>query len=619
MTVRDNLKITLNAIPKKPGVYFFRDFKGKIIYIGKARNLFDRVKSYFISSEKSWHLNHPISFFTDKIHSIDFTVTDNETEALILESSLIKKNRPKYNVFLKDDKSYPYIAITENEKFPRVFVTRNRNIKGAKYFGPYVNVKNIKDTLELLRRIFQIRDCKKPLPGKLRNSVCLNYHIKLCSAPCAGKISEENYRKNIDYIKLFLKGRDKKIIDGLKKEMEKYCAALEFEEANKIKNKISAINSLYTDQKIFFDIKDSWDVISYARDDDENMSAVSLFNYKNGEFSAVNNFIISNTRYSFEGEIISGFIKNFYPEIDNISPNIYIPCMIEDRSAISEWLKNLKGKKINFIVPKQGEKKDIMDMATKNARLFLEKKKFEKNLGYSKVFSGLVKMRDFFSFGNIPARIECFDISNILSSFTVGSMAVFVNGSSLNSNYRNFRIRSVEGQDDFAMIKEVVKRRLRYLVNEKIGIEDSFGTKPDLFVIDGGKAQYNSAKQALKEAGINNIDIVSLAKKEERVFCEKYPSGIVPDKNLEFMKILIRIRDEAHRFALDYHRKLRGKGMTVSVLDGIKGIGEKKKNNILAKYPTLEDLKGCSLEDFTNIRGLAYKDALNIYNSLNRY
>ena len=619
MIISDGIKNTLNMLPGKPGVYYFRDRNGRVIYIGKAKNLSKRIRSYFLPSGRGGDPGHPISFFKDRIYSVDFTVTDNETEALILESSLIKKNRPKYNVFLKDDKSYPYIAVTDSEKFPRVFITRNRNIKGAKYFGPYINVKKIKESLELLRKIFQVRDCKKPAAGKIKNMVCLNYHIELCSAPCAGKIPEESYRKNIEYIKLFLKGRDKKIIGELKKEMQQYAKLEKFEEAQKIKDRLDAINALYSGQKIFFDMSGSWDVLSYAKDEKENMAAISVFNYKEGELASINNFIISNTKYISGPGIISGFIKMFYSGIDNISQRIFVPCEIEDMEAITSWFKEIKGKKIEFKVPHQGEKKEIIGMAAKNAALYLEKKKFEKSSGYSRVFKELTKLKDALSLKKIPRRIECFDISNLQATFTVGSMAVFIDGSPAAGNYRHFKIRHVEGQDDPAMMQEILARRLRYLRENEIGIEESFYSRPDLIVVDGGKAQYNSAKKILEQEKLDSIDLISLAKRKETVFCEKYPSGTAPGPSIDFMKILIRIRDEAHRFAINYHKKLRDSSMTLSVLDGIKGIGAKKKSIVLSKFGTLEELKACRLEDFLNIKGLSYKDALNIYNSLNKY
>ena len=619
MYLKEKIKNTLKVLPKKPGIYIFKDEKGRIIYVGKAKNLADRVKSYFVPSSTVSYVNHPISFFKQKIDSVDFIVTDNEIEALILESNLIKKNRPKYNVYLKDDKSYPYVAITVNEKFPRVFVTRNRNIKGARYYGPYTNVKDIKKTLDILRRLFLVRDCKKAKPGKIKDAACLNYHINLCSAPCTGKISEEDYKKNIDYIKLFLKGKDKKIVRDLEKEMHKLSAEKKFEDAAEIKDKIIAINGIFTYQKILFSGEDAWDILAVAMDVEERVAVVSVYSYRTGELAAIGNYIVSSAGLQTENDIISGFIKSYYSEIDNISSVIYIPSEIEDMETISRWLSEAKGKKILIKTPRKGDKKKISRMAEKNAELYLEKKKFEKGSGYSRVFAELLKLQKQLGLQNIPRRIECFDISNIGPSFAVGSMAVFTDGSPLKSNYRHFKINTVSGQDDFAMISEVVARRLRYLEGTEIDIEDSFYKKPDLIVVDGGKAQFGSARRVLMDKKILDIDLISIAKKEEIIFSNGYPDGIKADIAANHIRVILKIRDEAHRFAIEYHRKLREKHMTNSILDGIRGIGEKKKRIILEKYGTPEELRACRLEDLLNIRGLNYGDAVNIYNSLNRY
>jgi excinuclease ABC subunit C len=611
-------KNTLDILPKKPGVYVFKDTKGRIIYIGKAKSIYDRVRSYFQANDSINFTYHPITFFLSRIHSIDFIVTDNEIEALILESNLIKKNKPKYNISLKDDKSYPYIAITDSDKFPRVFMTRNRNIKDARYFGPYINVKSVKEILEHLRRIFQVRDCKKGKPGKVKNSACLNYHINLCSAPCVGHISEELYRRNINYIKMFLKGSDRTIADDLKKEMMMYAGSEEFEEAARIKEKIDAINKLHTNQKIFFSGEDAWDILALSKSDDADMAVVSLYDYREGELAIINNFIISNSKYLNNDETMSGFIKKYYEDINNMPSKIFIPFEIDDAGAIENWLSDIKNKKVEIRIPKIGEKKKIMDMAARNAKLYLEKKKFEKDTNYSKFYKDLIKLKEILDLNNIPRRIECFDISNLQASFAVGSMVVFIDGNPLNSNYRHFRIKNVQGQDDYAMIEEVVERRVKYLEDRKVSIENSFYIKPDLIIIDGGKAQFNAAYVVLFKNQLLDIDLISIAKKEEIVFCKKYINGIRLDRNSNYMRIITRIRDEAHRFAVGYHKNLRGKYLIHSIFDEIPGIGERKKEYISNKFNTIEDLKFAKLEDLLNIKGLSYRDALNIYNYLHK-
>lgn len=609
------IKELLKILPKKSGVYIFKNSKGKIIYIGKAKNLYSRAKSYFQDRSDNFLYAKPLDF-AKRIKSIDYIVTDNETEALILEGSLIKKNKPKYNIDLKDDKSYPFIAVTVNEKFPRVFLTRERNIKGAKYFGPYTDAGAVRKTLEYLRRIFPVRDCRKARPGKSTNMPCLNYHIKLCPAPCDGNVSQEEYRKNIDFIMLFLKGKDRTIIDWLKAKMEQYSKNREFEKAAELRNKIEDINKLHKDQKIFFTAESTWDFISTARDADD--AVISLFTYRSGVLAVVSNFTINNTRYFNDEEILSSFIENYYSNINDIPSKIFCPFEIKNTELISKWLTEKKGGKIEICVSKIGEKKKIMEMAVRNSKLYLEKKKFEKNTGHSKIYKNFVKLKKVLGLVNIPRRIECFDISNLKNTFPVGSMSVALDGKLLTNDYRYFKIKTVAGQDDCRMMGEIVTRRLRYLEGGEIKKRNSFYEKPDLIIIDGGKAQFNTASKLISERKIQDIDIISIAKKEETIFCSKYPDGIKLDLSDNYMRVLIKVRDEAHRFAVNYHRRLRGRSMTDSLLDGIKGIGEKKKKYIFENISSIEELKSKTIKDLMNIKGLNYKDATNIYRNIHR-
>ncbi len=611
----DKIRGLLGILPKKSGVYIFKNSHGKIIYIGKAKNLYSRVRSYFQDRGNNFLYTKPLDF-AKKIKSIDYVVTDNETEALILEGNLIKKNKPKYNIDLKDDKSYPFIAVTADEEFPRVFLTRDRNIKGARYFGPYTNAGAVRKTLEYLRRIFQVRDCKKARPGKGISIPCLNYHIKLCPAPCVGNISQEEYRKNIDFIILFLKGKDRTIVERLKAKMEYYSKNREFEKAAEFKSKIENINKLYKDQKIFFTGENKWDFISVAKD--VNDAVISLFTYRSGILTVINNFKVNNARYLEDEEILSGFIERYYADMDDIPPKIFCSLEMENAGLISKWLTEKKGRNIEVIVPKIGEKKKIMEMVIRNSRLYLEKKKFEKDTGRSRIYKDSIRLKEVLGLINIPRRIECFDISNLKDSFPVGSMSVSMDGKLLTDDYRYFRIKTVVGQDDCRMINEVVARRLRYMEVREVKRDSSFYVKPDLIIIDGGKAQYNIIRRLLSEKQISDIDIISIAKKEEMIFCSKYPDGIKLDLSDNYMRVLIKVRDEAHRFAVNYHRRLRDRNMTSSILDGIKGIGEKKKKYIFENVSSIEELKSRTIKDLRDIKGLNHKDAINIYRSIHK-
>jgi len=610
----DMLAASLEILPRETGVYIFRDERGKIIYIGKARNIYNRVKSYFSKRSRDFLYMKP-SGFVRQIKTIDYIVTSNEVEALILEGTLIKKNRPRYNIDLKDDKSYPFIAIT-NERYPRVFLTRNKNTKEAKYFGPYTDVKAVKNTIEYLRSIFKIRDCRGVKPGKSTKPPCLNYHIKLCSAPCTGNISQSDYRKNIEHIRDFLKGRDRTIIDELKKNMASCCADTRFEEAAEIREKIKSIKILHENQRIIFDSMDTWDFIAIKREIET--ASISLFTYRAGALALVNNFIIEN-RGRLEGcQILSGFINQYYEDINSIPSKIYVPVSLEDSEIIEEWFSIEKGRKVRIKIPKTGGKKKIMEMVIRNAALYLKKKKFEKSTGHSQGYSGLLRLSNILGLENIPRKIECYDISNLGESFPVGSMTVATDSKIKPELYRHFKIRTVTGQDDCAMLREVINRRLKYLDKHGMNMEDSFYMRPDLIIIDGGKPQYGTIKKALEQKGVSDIDIISIAKKEEMIFCQKFQDGIKFDLDSDILRIIIKLRDEAHRFAIGYHRKLRGKYMTNSVLDQIKGIGERKKAYILESIDSIEEVKDKNIEDLINIKGINYNDAVNIYNSFHR-
>ena len=604
----------LNILPKKPGVYIFKNSKDKIIYIGKAKNIYNRVRSYF--SEKSRHfLYMKPPDFIQQIKSVDYIITGNEAEALILEGNLIKKNRPIYNIDLKDDKSFPFIAVTE-EAYPRVFLTRNRNIRKAKYFGPYTDVRAARNTLEYIRKIFQVRDCRKVKPGKTTNPPCLNYHIGLCNAPCIGNVSMEEYGKNIEYIKAFLRGKDNTILLKLDRQMKEFSSNMKFEEALKIKEKIDSINKLHERQRIIFDSEDTWDFIGVRSD--EKTTALGLFTYRGGALALVNNFIIENEARLKDDEVLSGFIIRYYENINNIPSKIYVPEELEDKTILVEWFRNEKGRRVKLLVPKMGEKRKIMDMVSKNTVLYLEKKKFEKSSGHRQAYSDLLRMMKILGLKNIPRKLECYDISNLGERFPVGSMTVALDGEIKKEDYRHFKIRYVSGQDDCAMLAEMVTRRLKYLEGPVKDTSNGFYIRPDLIIIDGGKAQFNAINRILDQKGITVIDIISIAKKEEMIFCCRYQNGIKFDLDSEILRVLIRLRDEAHRFAVGYHRKLRDSYMTNSLLDEIKGIGQKKKTHILENIDSVDDLKEKSIEDIMNMKGLSYRDAVNIYNSLHR-
>ncbi len=608
---------TLHALPKNPGVYLFMDKDGKIIYIGKAKNLSNRIKSYFQKKESTNYLNIKALYFSKKIAFIDYIVTANEFEALILESSLIKKNRPKYNISLKDDKSYPFIALTVSEDFPRLLITRNRNIKGAKYFGPYTNVNSLRTIVEYLNKIFQIRDCKGPDAGKINNKPCLNFHIELCSGPCINKITTKDYKKNIGLITMLLNGKDKMIRKSLQNQMERFSREKDFEKAASFREKIYAINDLYNTQRIHLKSENAKDFIALYRDED--ISAATIIMYRDKEFAGLNNFVIHDFMHVKEEDILSDFIKKYYEDINNVAPEIYLPFEIPDADLIAMLLSKTKGKKISIKIPKRASNKEIMNMAVKNAQLYANKKKFEKDLNFSRFTKDIIKLKEILGLNNIPRRMECYDISNLKDSFAVGSMVVFMDGEPSKKDYRHFKIRTVDSQNDYAMLAEVLIRRLRHLNQSKMDTEDSFYIKPDLIIIDGGIGQFNTASEVILKTDYNlDIDVISIAKKEEVIFSQKHPDGLHVKKEENFLRLIIKARDEAHRFAISYHKKIRDKNMTRSILDEVKGIGDKKISFIFQKYKSVEELKDLTIRDLAEIKGISYKDATNIFNAINR-
>ena len=398
--------------------------------------------------------------------------------------------------------------------------------------------------------------------------------------------------------------------------MEEYSKNKEFEKAAEFKNKIEDISKLYGDQKVFFPGEIKWDFISDSKG--VSSAVVSLFTYREGVLSIINNFTIYNTANLDSKEILAGFVEKYYADINDIPAKIFCHIEIDNSDLLSKWLTEKKGKKVEIMVPKIGEKKKIMEMVIRNSKLYLEKKKFEKDTGHSEFYREFIKLKKILGLVNIPRRMECFDISNLKDSFPVGSMSVAVDGRLLTGSYRYFKIKTVTGQDDCRMIEEVVDRRLRYLKNMKKNIKNSFYIKPDLIIIDGGKAQFNTVSRLVSRNQITGIDIISIAKKEETIFCSKYPDSIRLDLSNNYMRVLIKIRDEAHRFAVNFHRKLRDKNMTRSLLDGIKGIGEKKKKYIFDNIDSIEDLKVMTVKDIINIKGLSHKDSVNIYRSIHR-
>jgi len=585
-----NLREKLKLVPESPGVYLFKDKEGKIIYIGKALSLKKRVRSYFQKGEFSPRIGALVS----KISDLEWIVTKSEAEAFLLESNLIKHHHPKYNIRFRDDKSYPYIKLSTNEDFPGVFLTRNPRRDGAQYFGPYTNVKAARRTLRLIHRFFPLRRCKDKF--KTRLSPCLNFYIKECSAPCVGRIGKEEYWKLVRGVSLFLQGHYETLIKNLKEEMFKASEREEFERAAKIRDTIRAIEKISQTQTVTSFPGEDLDLIGIAREG--TRACVLVFIIREGKVVDKSHFFLKISIEDEDEEILSSFIKQYYVKTSFVPPQIVVPKDFEEKEEISCWLSQKAGKKVRITSPKKGDKKRLLELAGQNASFFLKQQSREK-----KESIALYELKEYLKLSDIPTRIEGVDISNIKGEEATGSVVVFEEGSPKKTEYRKFKIKTVQGIDDFSMMKEVIRRRYERLASEG-------KTLPQLLLVDGGKGQVSVCFRSLKELGLEKkIFVAGLAKEFEQVFTpyRSLPVDIPPDS--EAIKLLQQVRDEAHRFAHSYHRKRRERKIKNSSLEKIPGVGEYTKKLLLFHFGSLERVKKATLEELMRVRGIGKKKA----------
>lgn len=616
-----NISEELNKLPVEPGVYLMEDKSGNIIYVGKAKNLKNRVRQYFQSSRSQ----HPkVRAMVKNIYKFDYIIVDTEIEALILESNLIKKHRPKYNILLRDDKQYPFLKITYRERFPRVLKTRKVARDGAKYFGPYPSVFAVNNVVDFIHDFFPIRNCNQRLNKEgLIDRPCLNYHIKKCLGPCKGFKYEKEYMEEIKKIDRFLSGRDKEIIKTLEEKMKKASADLDFETAAIYRDYISSIEVILEKQKIITDISKEEDIIAMARGIDE--VCVQVFFLRSGKIIGREHFIIEDNYRTDKSEILSSFLKQFYSGTAYIPKEIIIESEIKDQDLIESWFSKKKGSNVGITVPKRGEKLDLISMVKNNALNMLKRRSeaLLKKTDTSK--QGLEELREILDLKDFPKRIEAFDVSNIQGVDSVASMVVFENGQSKKSDYRRFKIRTVEGPDDYASLQEVLIRRFKRGLEEKEYLKDSsldlssFSIFPDLLLMDGGKGQVNIAQVVLDSLGLE-IPVAGLVKDDFH-----QTRGIIYEgkeynlnENSPGFKLIYKIQEEAHRFAISYHRSLRDKRLYRSELDNIKGVGPKRKQELYKHFKTIDRIKSASLEELKEVKSINKKVAEDIYNYFNK-
>ena len=607
----------LKILPDKPGVYIMKNSLGEVIYVGKAKVLKNRVRQYFQNSKNH---SEKVRAMVKNIAEFEYIVTDSEMEALILECNLIKKYSPRYNIALKDDKFYPFIKITTNEDFPRVYVTRNFAKDGNKYFGPYTNGTAVYEVMGLIKKLFPLRTCKKAIvEGGEPTRACLNYHINLCKAPCAGYISKAEYWEMIDEIISILNGTDTSIIKKLKVEMEKAAEELEFEKAAKIRDRILAIELIREKQKMFTVKEGDEDFIDLYTDEKDGCAQV--FFVREGKVTGREHFMIENISDDPVKEVISSFIASFYGGTAQIPKTIYVPEEIEDQELIEKFLTEKRGSKVWIKVPKKGDKKNLLDMVRNNAKIMLdqfkEKMVEEKELNKS----ALTELADVLGLDSLPARIEAYDISNIQGVDSVGTMVVFENGKAKNSDYRRFKIKSVKGPNDYESMREILSRRFSHGLEEVNKIKErnleyskgKFCIFPDLIMMDGGKGQVNIALEVLKDFGIE-IPVCGLVKDDKHrtrgiIFNNE---EILIRRGSGLMNLITRVQDEVHRYAITYHRSLRDKRTLHSILEDIPRIGEKRRRNLLMKFGSIDNIKKASMEELLDTPGIDKRAAESI-------
>ena len=611
----------IKNLPDKPGVYLMKNSLGEVIYVGKAKVLKNRVKSYF---QKSKNHSEKVKVMVKNIAEFEYIVTDSEMEALILECNLIKKYSPKYNILLKDDKFYPFIKITVNDDYPRVFVTRRFAKDGSKYFGPYTNGSAVYETLDLIYKIFPLRNCKlviKENGEKVRP--CLNYHIKKCLGPCGGHISKEEYGKMINDIIDILSGKETYITKMLKSDMEKAAEELEFEKAASLRDKILSINAIAEKQKIFKTMEGDEDFINIEQD--EKDSCIQVFFSRDGKVIGREHFIFENTANESIGEIIEDFIGSFYGGTAKIPKTIYVP-QIDNFDLMEEYLTIKRGSKVWIKVPQKGQKKEMLEMVKNNARITLEKfkDKYLKDKEINRI--SLLELQDLLELEECPQRIEAYDISNIQGVDSVGTMIVFEEGRAKNSDYRRFKIKTVKGANDYDSMREILTRRFNHGLDEIKAIQQrdlklsagKFSTFPDLIMMDGGKGQVNVALEVLQSLNID-IPVCGLVKddKHQTRGIIYNNNELIINKGSNLMQLIRILQDEVHRFAITYHRSLRDKRTLHSVLDDIPYVGEKRRRALLMKFGSVDNIKKASMQELLETQSIDKKSAESIYNYFN--
>lgn len=605
----------LKKLPEKPGVYIMHDANDAIIYVGKAVKLRNRVRQYFRPSHNEGIKKDQM---VKQIARFEYIITDSELEALILECNLIKEHRPKYNTMLRDDKTYPYIKVTLGEEFPRVLFCRQIKKDKSKYFGPYTSATAVKDTIDLLHKLYQIRTCNRKLPKDIgKERPCLNYHIHQCQAPCQGYITKEEYAQNIEHVLEFLNGNYQGILKELEEKMQKASQEMEFEKAIEYRELLNSVRAVAQKQKITNTDGEDKDIIAMAKDDRD--AVVQVFFIRSGKLIGRDHFYLRIGNEETESAILTTFLKQFYAGTPYIPKELMLQSQVEEPEVIAEWLSKRKGQKVYIRIPQKGSKERLVELAKKNAELVLSqdkermKREEGRTIGAMKEIAALLGMEEI-------KRVEAFDISNTSGFESVGSMIVYEKGKPKRSDYRKFKLRTVQGPDDYASMYEVLTRRFRHGLQEQQELEDgsqelgSFNRFPDLLMMDGGKGQVNIALAVLEELHLD-IPVCGMVKDDNhRTRGLYYQNEEIPmDKNSEGFRLITRIQDEAHRFAIEYHRSLRSKSQVHSVLDDIPEIGAARRKALMRNFDSIDDIRNAEIEELEAVESMNRRSAEAVY------
>jgi excinuclease ABC subunit C len=612
----EHVQNQLQRLPAAPGVYLFRNERGDVLYVGKAKSLRPRVRQYFQAGRGD--NRQGIDQLVGRIADVETIVTGTEVEALHLEQNLVKRHRPPFNVRLRDDKSFPYIAVTVDDEYPRVMFTRERHRRGVVYFGPYANAKKVRETLDVLNRVFRYRPCEGPQPGRHSGIPCLDFHIERCFAPCVGYISKEDYREVIDGVIEFLSGDDRPIRAELERRMREAAGAERFEEAARYRNRLRAVDRLAERQAVERRSIGTIDVIGVAVG--RERAAVQVFPLREGRMVDRYSFHLENAAGEDVAEALEQFCLEYYGTAPSIPPQILVPRGVGDVTTLERYLSELRGSRVEVRAPERGEKRRLQELAQENAELALASESFVAETKRLRRVEALEELREVLNLESLPIRVECFDVSNIQGKEIVGSMVVFEDAMAKKAHYRKFAVRGQTGQDDFAAMAEVVSRRFARLAAGAAADEydESFAATPNLVVIDGGKGQLSAALAAMQAFDLPRVAVIALAKRVEEVFLPGRPDPVVLPEHSPGLQLLQRIRDEAHRFAVTFHRRRRDASARESMFDQLAGVGPARRRALLRHFGSAERVLAASAEELEGVPGVPPKTARRIYAQLHR-